>query len=175
MCGKTVIGRGICEIHVRFPMNNDVLETSLEYMWIDIWYMLDWIIQLRHKTAEMHFPGITRSTSEYTKWDAAVVTADRDEECKNSNPLQGLTSEDPTRWNEELCTESRTENRCWRNCERMKILNLILATARNWTRASAAGAQLLNHHASDYWRLEIITILYMHLCTENALKLELQS
>ena len=48
-------------------MNNDVLETSLEYMWIDIWYMLDWIIQLRHKTAEMHFPGITRSTSEYTK------------------------------------------------------------------------------------------------------------
>ena len=67
MCGKTVIVRVICEIHVRFPMNNDVLETSLEYMWIDIWYMLDWIIQLRHKTAEMHFPGITRSTSEYTK------------------------------------------------------------------------------------------------------------
>ena len=54
-------------------MNNDVMETAVEYMWVDICCMLDWIIGLCHKTAEMHFPGMSRSTSEYTKCDAAVV------------------------------------------------------------------------------------------------------
>ena len=92
-------------------MNNDAMETAVEYMWVDIWCMLDWIIGLCHKTAEMHFPGMSRSTSEYTKWDAAVV-ADRNEVCENSKPLQGLTLEGPTWWNEDLCTESRTENGC---------------------------------------------------------------
>ena len=46
--------------------------------------MLDWIIGLCHITAEIHFPGMSCSTSECTKWNAAV--ADRDEVCKNSNP-----------------------------------------------------------------------------------------
>ena len=32
-------------------------------MWVDIWCMLDWIIGLCHKTAEMHFPGMSCSTS----------------------------------------------------------------------------------------------------------------
>ena len=67
MWGKTVIGRGICEIHVRLPMNNDAMETAVEYMWVDIWCMLDWIVGLCHKTAEMHFPGMSRLTGEYTK------------------------------------------------------------------------------------------------------------
>ena len=67
MWGKTVIRRGICEIHMRFPMNNDALETAVEYMWVDIRCMLDWLIGLCHRTAEMHFPGMSRSTSEYTK------------------------------------------------------------------------------------------------------------
>ena len=71
------------------------METAAEYMWVDIWCMLDWIIGLSQKTAEMYFPGMGHSTSEYTKWDAAVV-ADQDEVCENPNPLQGLTLEDPT-------------------------------------------------------------------------------
>ena len=56
--------------------------------------MLNWIIGLCHKTEEIHFPGMSCSTSEYIKWDAVV--ADRDEVCENSNPLQGLTLEGPT-------------------------------------------------------------------------------
>ena len=67
MWGKTVIRRGICEIHMRSPMNNDALETAVEYMWVDIRCMLDWLIGLCHRSAEMHFPGMSRSTSEYTK------------------------------------------------------------------------------------------------------------
>ena len=76
-------------------MNNDAMETAVEYMWVDIFFMLDWIIGLCQKTAEMYFLFMGRSTSEYTKWDAAVV-ADWDEMCKNPNPLQGLTLEGPT-------------------------------------------------------------------------------
>ena len=48
-------------------MDKDAVETALEYMWVDIWYMLDWIIGLCHKTAEIDFPGMSCSTSEYTK------------------------------------------------------------------------------------------------------------
>ena len=76
-------------------MNNDAMETVVEYMWVDIWGILDWIIGLCHRTAEMHFPGMSHSTGEYTKCDAAVVV-DRDEVCENSNPLQGLTLEGQT-------------------------------------------------------------------------------
>ena len=64
--------------------------------------MLDWIIGLCHKTEEIHFPGMSWSTSEYIKWDAAV--ADWDGVCKNSNPLQGLTLEGPTWWNGDVST-----------------------------------------------------------------------
>ena len=48
-------------------MNNDAVETAMEYVWVDILCMLDWIIGLCHKTAEIHFPGMSRSTSEYTR------------------------------------------------------------------------------------------------------------
>ena len=72
--------------------------------------MLDRIIGLCQKTAEIHFPGMSFSTSEYTKWDAVV--ADGAEVCENSNPLQGLIWEGPTWWNDDICTQGRTENGC---------------------------------------------------------------
>ena len=68
--GKIVKGRGwggVCEIHMKLPMIDDAMGTAVKYMWVDIWCMLDWIIGLCHKTAEMHFPGMSCSTSEYTK------------------------------------------------------------------------------------------------------------
>ena len=55
MWAKTVRGRGGSEIPVRLLMNCGAMET-VECMWVDIWCMLDWIIGLCHKTAEMHFP-----------------------------------------------------------------------------------------------------------------------
>ena len=74
-------------------MNYGAMET-VEHMQVDIWYMLGGVIGLCHKTAETHFPGMSYSTSEYTKRDAVV--ADRDEVCENSTPLHGLTLESPT-------------------------------------------------------------------------------
>ena len=53
-------------------MIDGAIET-MEYMWVGIWCMLDWIIGLCHKTTEMHFCGMSCSTSEYTKWDAVVA------------------------------------------------------------------------------------------------------
>ena len=47
-------------------MNNRTME-AVEYMCIDIWCMLDWIIGLCYKTAEIHFSGMSCSTVEYTK------------------------------------------------------------------------------------------------------------
>ena len=47
--------------------------------------MYDWIIGLCSKAAKIPFPGMSCSTSEYTKWDALM--ADGDEVCKNSHPL----------------------------------------------------------------------------------------
>ena len=47
-------------------MNDGAMET-VECMWVDIWCLLDWIIGLCHKTAKMHFPGMSCSTSEYIK------------------------------------------------------------------------------------------------------------
>ena len=66
MWGKTVRGMGVCEIPVRLPMNDAAMET-MECMWVDIWCMLDQIVGLSHKTAEMHFPGMSCSTSECIK------------------------------------------------------------------------------------------------------------
>ena len=40
MWGKTVRGMEVCEIPVRLPMNDTVMET-VECMWVDIWCMLD--------------------------------------------------------------------------------------------------------------------------------------
>ena len=53
------------------PMNDGAMET-VGLMWVDIWCMLDWI-ELCHKTAEMHFPSMSCSTSGYTKWGRKVV------------------------------------------------------------------------------------------------------
>ena len=66
MWGNTVRGWGFCEISMRLPMNDGAMET-VEYMWVDIWCMLDWIIRLCQKTVELHFRGTSCSTSEYTK------------------------------------------------------------------------------------------------------------
>ena len=63
--GKTVRGRG----YVKFQggSHEDGARETLECMWVDIWRMLDWIIGLCHKTAEMHFPRMGCSTSECIK------------------------------------------------------------------------------------------------------------
>ena len=34
---------------------------TLEYMQVNIWCMLDWIVGFCHKIAEIYFPGITRT------------------------------------------------------------------------------------------------------------------
>ena len=47
-------------------MNYGAMET-VEHMQADIWYMLDGVIGLCHKTTETHFPGMSYSTSDYTK------------------------------------------------------------------------------------------------------------
>ena len=47
-------------------MNDGAMET-VEHMEVDIWCMLDGIIGLCHKTAEIHFSGMNCSTSEHTK------------------------------------------------------------------------------------------------------------
>ena len=78
--GKDCWREAVCEIPVRLPINDGAMET-VECMWVDIWCMLDWIIGLCHKTAEMHFPGMGCSTSECIKWDAVV--ADGDGVCEN--------------------------------------------------------------------------------------------
>ena len=55
------VGVGVCENPVRFSLNDGPMET-VEYMWVNIWCMLDWIIGFCHKTAEIHFLGISCST-----------------------------------------------------------------------------------------------------------------
>ena len=64
--GKDLWKEGVCEIIVMLFMIDGAIET-MEYMWVGIWCMLDWIIGLCHKTTEMHFCGMSCSTSEYTK------------------------------------------------------------------------------------------------------------
>ena len=56
-------------------MSNDSMET-VGYMWVDMWCMLDWIIGLCHKTAEIHAPGMSCPAGEYTKLDVAVADGD---------------------------------------------------------------------------------------------------
>ena len=62
MGGNAVRGGGgkVCENPVRFSLNDGSVET-VEYMWVNIWCMLDWIV-FCHKTAEIHFLGISCST-----------------------------------------------------------------------------------------------------------------
>ena len=63
--GKTPLEAGwcgdLCENPVRFSLNDGPTET-VEYMWLNICCMLDWIIGFCHKTAEIHFLGISCST-----------------------------------------------------------------------------------------------------------------
>ena len=47
-------------------MSGGAMET-VEYMWMEIWCMLHWVIGLCHKTAEMHFHGMGCSISNYIK------------------------------------------------------------------------------------------------------------
>ena len=54
-CVKRPLEEGsVCEIPVRLSMKDGAMET-VEHMRVDIWCMLDWIIGLCCKTAEMHF------------------------------------------------------------------------------------------------------------------------
>ena len=55
-------GGEVFEIPVRLSVNDGAMET-VECMWVDISCMLDWIIGLCHKTAEIHFPYESCSTS----------------------------------------------------------------------------------------------------------------
>ena len=48
------VGGGVCENPVRFSLNDGPMGT-VEYMWVNIWYMLDWIIGFCHKAAEIYF------------------------------------------------------------------------------------------------------------------------
>ena len=59
-------GGEVFEIPVRLSVNDGAMET-VKCMWVDIWCMLDWIIGLCHKTADIHFPGMSCSASECTK------------------------------------------------------------------------------------------------------------
>ena len=47
-------------------MNDGDMET-VEYMWVNVWCKLDWIIGFCQKTAEIHFLGISCSAGECTK------------------------------------------------------------------------------------------------------------
>ena len=51
----------MCENPLRFSLNDGPMET-VEYKWVNIWCMLDLIIWFCHKTAEIHFLGISCST-----------------------------------------------------------------------------------------------------------------
>ena len=56
-CGEMLVGGGTCKNPVRLFMQDGSMET-VEYMWVNIGCMLDWIIVFGHKTAEIHFFGI---------------------------------------------------------------------------------------------------------------------
>ena len=57
MLGKTVSGKGACDNPVGPSMYDGPME-SVEYIYMNIWCMLDWIAGFCHKTVEIHFLGI---------------------------------------------------------------------------------------------------------------------
>ena len=58
-----VYGRGVYENPVRFSLNDGPMET-VEYMWVNIWCMLDWIIGFCHKTVSAHVkPSLENNSS----------------------------------------------------------------------------------------------------------------
>ena len=62
-----------------------------EYMWVNIRCMLDWIIGFGHKTAEIHFFGMSVQLVSVQN-----EMAGGDELSKNSKPLVGLAFDDTT-------------------------------------------------------------------------------
>ena len=68
---------------------HDIPMETVEYMWVNIWCMLDWIDGFCHKTTKMCFLDVSDSTSECKKQDALM--AGLDEICKKLNPLHSLT------------------------------------------------------------------------------------
>ena len=50
-CGKRCLKGGTFKNPVRLSMYDDPMET-IEYMWVNIWCMQDWIVGFCHKTAE---------------------------------------------------------------------------------------------------------------------------
>ena len=61
-CGKRQLdgGEGVCEIS-GLPINNGTME-AVEYMCVDMWCLLDWIIGLCRKTAEIHLMRVEWET-----------------------------------------------------------------------------------------------------------------
>ena len=60
MWEKAVRRRGTCKNPVRLSTYDGPTETGpVEHMWVNILYMLNWIIRLGHKTAERRFLGIS--------------------------------------------------------------------------------------------------------------------
>ena len=87
--------------------------------------LLDFVTKLQKYTSLAY----SRWTSEKCiKWDIVVVG--RDKLCENSNPLQGLTFNGPTWWNEDLYTQSITENECWSDCKKIRMLDPNLTTCQ---------------------------------------------
>ena len=60
--GTPLEGEGNVKIR-RDSMYDGPMKT-VEYMWANIWCMLDWSIGFCHKAAKIHFLGISCSTSE---------------------------------------------------------------------------------------------------------------
>ena len=62
-CGERRLKGKVCEIPVKPAISDGAMEI-VECISVDIWCMLDWVIELCHKTAEMHFLGMGCSPSE---------------------------------------------------------------------------------------------------------------
>ena len=80
-CGERPLEGKVCEIPVRPPMNDGAMET-VECIWVYIWCMLDWVIRLCHKTAEIYFPGMGCSTSETLLWLTEMLCVKIRTHCK---------------------------------------------------------------------------------------------
>ena len=110
MYGNVVWGGEARENPVGLSKNDGLMET-VEYIWMNIWCMLDWIVAFVTKLQKYASLAYSSSTSEEcTKWHAIV--AGWDELCGNSNPLQDLTFDVTAWWNVDFYTRNRTENEC---------------------------------------------------------------
>ena len=54
MWGNAVRRGEPCENLMGLFMYHSPME-NVEYIWVNIWCMLDWIVGFRHKTEEIHF------------------------------------------------------------------------------------------------------------------------